>query len=127
MEKPKPDPVTQEWYGQAVSDLAALNRKADALLRANRVDDAATLVTQGQPVEARLLAAPRPTLPAMEASSDLDELYARILLANHNVGWARLVFQKNLVRWKNWKPQTPDTRRRLKQAEDGIAECDRRL
>ena len=37
------------------------------------------------------------------------------------------LFQKNLVRWKYWKPQTPDTAGRLKQAQDAIAECDRRI
>jgi hypothetical protein len=38
-----------------------------------------------------------------------------------------MLLQKNRARWKNWKPQTADTMRRLQQAEDGIAECDRRL
>jgi hypothetical protein len=38
-----------------------------------------------------------------------------------------MLFQKNLARWKNWKPQADDTMRRLRQAEAGIAECDPRL
>src|ERR1035441_1397285 len=74
------------------------------------------LNTQGQPLSLRLLAAPRPTLAAMEAASDLDHLYAAMLLANKNYGWARLAFQKNVSRWKYWRPQTPDTARRLKAA-----------
>jgi hypothetical protein len=63
----------------------------------------------------------------MEAASDLDQLYGRMLLANHHYGWARLLFQKNLARWKNWTPQTPETARRSKLAASAIAECDRRL
>jgi len=121
------DPVTEEWYGQAVNDLAGINRAAEKLFAAAKVDDAGSLVSKGQEVEKRLLAAPRPTLAAMEASSDLDDLYGRILMANHNVGWARLVYQKNMVRWTNWKPESPDTERRKKQARAGLAECDRQL
>ena len=36
-----------------------------------------------------------------------------------------LLFQKNVTRWKTWKPQTPETERRLKEANADIAECDR--
>lgn len=73
----------------------------------------------------RLLAVPRPTLAAMEAASDLDDLYGRMLLANRHYGWARLLFQKNLARWKNWNPQTEESGRRRKLAESRMAECDR--
>jgi hypothetical protein len=127
VEQPKPDPVTEQWYGQTVTELVALNRDAEALMSRGKLDDAAALVTKGQPLANRLVAVPRPTLAAMEAASDLDEAYARILLANHNTGWARLTFQKNLSRWSTWKPQTEDTVQRRKQATAGIAECDRRL
>lgn len=127
VEKAKPDPVTEEWYGRAVNELAGLNREAEKLFQAGKRDAAGSLVAQGQEIEKRLLAAPRPLLAAMEASSDLDDLYARILIANNNVGWARLVYQKNLVRWTNWKPASPDTERRRKQAVAGIQECDRRI
>ncbi len=119
--------MTEEWYGKAVAELAGLNRAAEKLYAAGKLDDAGTLVGKGQATEQRLLAAPRPTLAAMEASSDLDDLYGRILMANHNVGWARLVFQKNLVRWNNWKPSSQDTERRRKRAVAAIAECDRKL
>jgi hypothetical protein len=37
------------------------------------------------------------------------------------------MFQKNAVRWKVWKPQTPETARRWKAAVDAVAECDRHL
>jgi hypothetical protein len=127
VEQPKVDPVTEEWYPKAVTDLAAINRRGEELFRKGDRDQAGTLVTEGQVLQGKLLAAPKPTLEAMQASSDLDDLYARILLANSNVGWARLVYQKNLVRWRVWKPQTPETERRRKQAEAGIRECDRRL
>ncbi len=63
----------------------------------------------------------------MQDASDLDDLYGQMLLSNRNYGWARLFFQKNLARWKTWKPQTPDTAARLKAAQDNIAECDRRI
>jgi hypothetical protein len=36
--------------------------------------------------QTRLLAAPQPALGAMEAVSDLDDLYARMLLSNHQDG-----------------------------------------
>ena len=127
VEKPKPDPVTEEWYGKSVKELAGMNLAAGKLYAAGKLDDAGSVVTKGQELEQRLLAVPRPTLEAMQAASDLDDLYARILMANHNVGWARLVYQKNIVRWTNWKPVTPDTERRAKQAKSGIAECDKRL
>ena len=68
-----------------------------------------------------------PTLPAIEAASDLDDLYGRMLLRNRQYGWARDFFQKNVIRWKTWKPQTPDTERRWKQAAAAVAECDRDL
>ena len=125
--KPPPDPATEAWYGPLTAQLAAMNRQAETLLRKGQSDQAAAIITNGQPLSLRLLAAPHPTLAAMEAASDLDQLYARMLLGNRNYGWARLAFQKNVSRWKNWRPQTPDTARRLKSAQDGIAECDRRM
>jgi hypothetical protein len=82
---------------------------------------------KGESLSARLLAVPRPTLAATEAASDLDQLYGQMLLSNRKYGWARLQFQKNLARWKHWRPQTPETARRLRQAESAIAECDRRI
>ena len=124
---PKPDPVTEAWYSQTVEELAALNREADRLFRGGKLDEAATLIVKGEALSNRLLAAPRPTLAAMESASDLDDLYGRMFIANHNVGWARLQFQKNLVRWRNWTPSSENTARRLKQAQSAIAECDRLL
>jgi hypothetical protein len=126
-EQPKVDPTKEAGYADAVEQLAAMSREAEDLLKRGRSQDAAAVITNGLPLQTRLLAAPQPTLGAMEAVSDLDELYARMLLSDHQDGWARMLFQKDLARWKNWKPQTGDTMRRLRQAEAGIAERDRRL
>jgi hypothetical protein len=96
-------------------------------MTSGKADDAAGLIQSGEQLASRLLSVPRPTLAAMQEASDLDELYGRMLLSNRNYGWARLFFQKNLARWKNWVPQTPDTAARLKEAQSDIAECDRRM
>ena len=123
----KRDETKEPWYGQTVEQLAAQNLKAKNFLTNSKPDDAAALIQSGEPLASRLLAVPKPTLEAMEAASDLDDLYARMLLSNRNYGWARLFFQKNAARWKLWTPQTEDTARRLKDAQSGIAECDRRM
>jgi hypothetical protein len=124
---PPPDAAKEAWYPEAVAQLAKLNREAEDSWKHGRSDDAAAAITKGQPIQARLLSARQPTLPALEAASDLDDLYGRMLLANGREGWARLFFQKNVTRWKMWKPATADTARRLRQAQEGIAACDRRL
>jgi hypothetical protein len=128
MPKPSKIDVTEEpWYGNAAQQLAAMNLQAQKLLESGKADDAAAVITAGEPWENRLLSAPRPTLAAMQAVSDRDELYGRMLLMNRNYGWARMMFQKNVVRWRSWKPQTDETTRRFKAAEAAIAECDRRM
>lgn len=129
---PKPkaanqDPTTEPRYVQAVEKLTTLARDATAYLKDNKKDDAAALITEGQPLINQVLAVPRPPLAAMEAASDLDDLYARMLLSNGHFGWARILFQKNQARWKNWQPQTEETARRRKLAADGIAECDKKI
>ncbi len=125
--KAKPDPASELDYAQTVEQLAALNRKAEALFQAGKYDDAAALVTEGQPLQARILSAREPALEAMEAAADLDDLYGRMLLRNGRYGWARLLFQKNLVRWRNFQPQTAETARRVKLATSQLAECDSKL
>ena len=102
-------------------------RKAETALRRGRAEEAAAIVTEGQPLIRRLLAVPQPTLRAMEAVSDLDQLYGRMLLGNGHTVWARDLFQKNLTRWSSWTPRTPDTLRRMEAARSAIAECDRRI
>ena len=125
--KPKPDPVSEPWYSQTVAQLTAMNREAENSLHNGGPDRAAAIVTDGQPLIHRLLSVPYPTLSAMEAVSDLDQLYGRMLIANRHYIWARVLFQKNLTRWSSWKPQTPETLRRLKIARSAVAECDRHI
>jgi hypothetical protein len=104
-----------------------MNREAENSLHNGGVDRAAAIVTNGQPLIHRLLSVPHPTLAAMEAVSDLDQLYGRMLLGNRHYVWARTLFQKNLTRWSLWTPQTPETLRRLKMARSAVAECDRHI
>jgi hypothetical protein len=122
---PKTDPTREAWYGETVQQLAALDRDAERLLASGNSDKAAAAIMKGLPLEKRLLSVSRPTLAATVAVSDLDRLYGRMLLSNRHYGWARLTFQKNLARWRNWTPETPESARRLQQARDDIAECDR--
>jgi hypothetical protein len=121
------DPTTEAWYAQTTGELTAIDRDAKESLQQGKPDAAAALILKGELLSKRLISVPHPTLAATIAASDLDELYGRMLLSNRNYGWARLFFQKNLVRWKYWQPQTPDSATRLKQAQDAIAECDRRI
>jgi hypothetical protein len=124
---PPRDATKEPWYRDALEQLTAMNREADSAFADGKSDQAAALIEKGQPLVARLLAVPNPTFEAAVAASDLDDLYGRMLLSNRHYGWARLLFQKNLSRWKHWQPQTPETARLLKQAESAIAECDRHI
>ena len=124
---PRRDATKEAWYSETVRQLVGMNREAESFFESGKSDQAAALIEKGEPLMSRLLSAPRPTLEATEAASDLDDLYGRMLLANHHYGWARLQFQKNLARWRHWQPQTPEAARRLQQAKSAIAECDRHL
>jgi len=118
---------TDSWYQPAVAELKGLNQQARGAIAAGKQDDASAIIQKSQPLTTRLLAVTHPTLEAMEAASDSDQLYADMLLKNSHQGWARMLYQKNVARWKNWRPQTEETARRRKLAESGIAECDRQL
>lgn len=120
---PERTPAYTAW----VAELARLRVEIAALQREGRRDESARRLALAQQVAARLLAVPRPTLDGMKAVSALDELYARILLADGHIGWARLLFQKNAARWRTWSPATPESEKLRMEAEAGIAECDRRL
>lgn len=124
---PPRDATKEPWYRDSIQQLTAMNREADSAFAAGKSDQAAALIEKGQPLVARLLSVPNPTLEAAVAASDQDDLYGRMLLSNRHYGWARLLFQKNLARWKYWQPQTPETARLFKQAESAIAECDRHI
>ena len=121
------DATKEAWYSETVQQLVGMNGEARSFFESGKSDQAAALIEKGQPLMSRLLSVPRPTLEATEAASDLDDLYGRMLLANRHYGWARLLFQKNLARWRHWQPQTPEAARRLQQAKAAIAECDRHL
>ena len=123
----KKDAVEEAWYPQTVEQLTALDRKAEGAFKSGDQDKAAALIEEGKPMQARLLEARQPTLPAMEAVADLDQLYGNMLLTNKNYGWARMFFQKNLARWKHFPEQTPETTQRVKQAQDAIAACDKKI
>jgi len=104
-----------------------MNRQAENLFARGKADQAAAIITEAEPWATRLVAAPHPTIEAMRAVYDLDDLYGRMLFANRNYGWARMMFQKNLARWRSWKPQTDETSRYLEVTKTEIAECDRRM
>ena len=121
------DGTQEAWYGRTVKQVAAINREAESDFENGKADQAAALIQEAEPLVARLLNVRHPNLAANEAASDLDQLYGRMLLSNRHWGWARLQFQKTLSRWKHWTPQTADTERRIKEAEAGVAECDRHM
>ncbi len=119
------DETKSAGYQKAVAQLAAMNRAAEAAYRNGKADEAAKIMDQEKPLVSRVLSPPRPTVEAMEAASDLDQLYGTMLLKNRHYGWARVMFQGNLARWKHWRPVTAESARRLKEAEEGIAACDK--
>jgi hypothetical protein len=121
------DETKESWYPSAVAQLAQLARDADSAFAQHKGDQAAALIEKGTPIENRLMRVNRPTLDAEIAASDLDDLYGRMLLSNRHFGWARLMFQKNLARWKHWTPETPDTIARRQHAQSQIDECDKNI
>jgi hypothetical protein len=121
------DETKEPWYSETEQQLAAQNRQAAQLWKGGNEDAAAKLIQDGEKLATKLLSVRNPTLAAMQDASDLDDMYGRMLLSNHNYGWARLFFQKNAARWRVWQPQTADTTARLKAAQSGIDECDRRI
>lgn len=127
--KPAAPSVTeQRWYREQTDQLSELVRAAETAYDAKRPDDAAALIAKAEPIAGKLLGvAGQPSLPALQAASDLDDLYGRMLLANKNTGWARMMFQKNQARWRHYQPATAEVVRRRQQAEERIAECDRVL
>ncbi len=121
------DPTQEAWYRQTIDQLAAADRQAEAAYKEGKRDDAAAIIQKSEPVATKLLSVSKPTLEAVTAAADLDDLYGQMLLSNRHYGWARLLFQKNLNRWKHWQPQTEETARRYKLAASEIAECDKHI
>lgn len=123
--KAEADPAAGPAYMRAIEELAGLNRSAATHLAKGNRAEAGALIERGEPFSRQLLAIPRPSLAALEAVSDRDQMYAEMLMANRHWTHARQMLLKNVHRWRNWKPETPDTIRRREAAEKGIAECDR--
>jgi len=121
------DPAADPAYIQKVQQLTETTHQAEIAFQQKKPDDAAALIEKAEPVSSEVLAVPKPSLAAMQAASDLDDLYGRMLLSNRHYEWALFLFQKCSARWKYWQPQTDDTARRLKLAESEIAECQRRM
>lgn len=121
------DPSSDASYRKDVEQLASMARQANQDYQSGRANAASDAIEKAQQIEKRVLAVPHTTIEAAEAASDLDDLYGRMLLANHHYGWAQMMFQKNLSRWKHWEPQSEESARRVKQAESEIAECSRKI
>src|SRR5512133_2403665 len=66
--KATPDITVERWYTTATQELAATCRDGERFFQAGRFDQVAAAIAKGQPLEARLLEATRPTLAAMEAA-----------------------------------------------------------
>ena len=118
------DPSEEPGYAETVAALQAKNREAQQHLAAGKRSEAAAVVKEALPLSKELLRSSRPPLEAMEAVSDLDHIYATLLLENRHIVFARQLFQNNLARWRSWKPETEETRRRLERAQEGIRRCD---
>lgn len=126
--KPLPrDLSTEAWYATATTELTELTAQAKQDFKTGKIDAASVLIQQGETVSARLMSIPRPSLAALEATSDRDELYGQMLFRNRHYGWARLQFQKNLARWKHSQPQTAASARRLAAVQLEIDQCDRAI
>jgi hypothetical protein len=123
----RPDATKEAWYAPATAQLAQLNQQASAALQAGKTDDASAIVQHAEGLAQRLISVPSPTYEATAAVSDRDELYGRMLMKNKHYGWARMEFQKNVARWRNWRPETEDSKRRREAAEALVAACDREL
>lgn len=124
---PAADPLQNADYRTSLERVQALNRQAYEHWRNGERDAAAQLLKQAQPLVQQLLESRRPPLAAFEAASDFDQLYAQLLMANRHFPWARQIFMTDVVRWRNWKPETDDTVRRRKAAEEGVAACDKAM
>jgi len=110
--EPRRDPSADPAYVLKVQQLADTTHQAEAAFQQKKPDDAAALIEKAEPLSSEVLAVAKPSLTAMEAASDLDDLYGRMLLSNRHYEWAMFLFQKCSARWKYWQPQTEDTARR---------------
>ena len=127
---PKPAPKAgekPEGYDAAVRRLADMVNVGNQFFANGRPDDASRVISDGLLMQNQILSVPQLDLAGTVAVSDLDDLYGRMLLASRHYGDARLLFQKNLARWRMWKPQNEESAKQLKHAQDQIAECDKHI
>ncbi len=122
-----PDPTKESWYAAGAEQLSRFNQQAGALIAAGKDNDASAIITRTEGLAQRLISVPSPTYEATQAVSDRTALYGQMLMKNKHYGWARMEFQKNVMRWKAWQPQTPETQAKLRDAETQVAACDRQL
>lgn len=122
-----PDPTKESWYAPGAEQLSRFNQQASALIAAGKDNDASAIITQTEGLAQRLISVPSPTYEATQAVADRTALYGQMLMKNRHYGWARMEFQKNVMRWKAWRPQTPETQQKLRDAEAQVAACDRQL
>ena len=120
---PPPDETKEPWYSETVARVTDATKQATDAFEHGKPDDASSLILQAEPQANQLLTVLHPTLEATIAAADLDALYARMLFSNRHYEWAQFLYQKNVARWKYWKPQTPDSERRLAEAEAQVQEC----
>jgi hypothetical protein len=124
---PLRNPSSEAWYQTATIELTKLAAEAKQDFKRGKLEAASSLIERGETVSARLMAVPRPSLTAMQAASDLDELYGQMLFRNRHYGWARLQFQKNLARWKHFQPTDAGSARLMAVAQSEIEQCDRAM
>jgi hypothetical protein len=120
---PQQDETTLPWYTETVARVTAATKQATDAFEHGKPDDASSLILQAEPQVSQLLAVLHPTLEATIAAADLDALYARMLFSSRHYEWAQFLYQKNVARWKYWKPLTPDTERRMKEAQAQVEAC----
>jgi hypothetical protein len=120
---PPTDETKEPWYAETVARVTDATKRAADAFEHGKPDDASSLILQAEPQANQLLTVLHPTLEATIAAADLDALYARMLFSNNHFEWAQFLYQKNVARWKYWKPQTPDTDRRLKEAQAQVEKC----
>ena len=125
---PQPaDPTTEAWYGATVQGLESLNRDAEEALAAKNPDKAATAVTSGLALEKRLLSVRKPTFAAAEAVTDLDRLYRTDAAGEPALRLGSTDVPEEPGAVEELAAGIDKTARRVQQAKDDIAECDRGL
>jgi hypothetical protein len=120
---PAPDETTLPWYAETIARVTAMTKEARDDFEHGKPDEASALIQQAEPLASQLLTVLHPTLEATIAAADLDALYARMLFSNRHYEWAQFLYQKNVARWKYWKPPNEETDRRLKEAQAQVEEC----